>query len=247
MVFAVGCCVYPIDGACEWLYIIPEYWIRQAEEGMESIAFLSDIHGRLGALVDVLADAQERGVDRFVCLGDIGTSDCLEVLESMDASCVFGNWEVSGWRRYAGRYREWVLSWPPVLAEDGWMAAHASPDWPDGVRSIADTVAYREQHRLSWLRLFPSLDRDEEARWRALAAMEAAGVRVAFHGHTHVQEVWRWWPDGRLARVRETEFDLAADGSRYLVGVGSVGNPLDGDGACYAIWEPPGRVRLLRV
>jgi diadenosine tetraphosphatase ApaH/serine/threonine PP2A family protein phosphatase len=106
---------------------------------------------------------------------------------------------------------------------------------------------YRQQHGLHWLSLFPPLDRDTGARWRALATLEAAGARVAFHGHTHVQEAWRWKPGGWLERLRATEFDLLADGSRYLVGVGSVGSPRDGDGACYALWTPSRRVSLMRV
>ena len=43
-----------------------------------------------------------------------------------------------------------------------------------------------------WSALFPRLHLDQEAVWQAFAWMEAAGVSLAFHGHTHVQMVWQW-------------------------------------------------------
>ncbi len=211
------------------------------------IAFLSDVHGHLAALEAVLADARRRGARRFVCLGDVGSSACLGVLAAVGAECVFGNWEVSGWQQVAESLQPWVRSWPPLWMENHGIAAHASPEWPEGVDTVEATAIYRQQHGLHWLSLFPLLDRDTGARWRAWAALEAVKARVAFHGHTHVQEVWRWKPGGLLEHIRTTDLDLLADGSRYLVGVGSVGSPRNGQGACYALWTPPRRVSLVRV
>jgi hypothetical protein len=46
----------------------------------------------------------------------------------------------------------------------------------------------------------------------------------------------------------ELDFAIPADGSRLLVGVGSVGDPHDGSGACYALYdETTCRVILRRV
>jgi len=211
------------------------------------IAFLADVHGHLAALDAVLADARQRGARRFVCLGDVEDDGCLERLAEIGAACVFGNWEVTGWSRCAEPQRSWVRGWPPLLAEGVWMAAHASPDWPAEASTVEAAAAYRQQGGLHWLALFPPLNRDAQARWRALAALEETGARIGFHGHTHVQEAWRWLPDGRLQRLRGGGFDVSPDGSRYLVGVGSVGSPRDGEGACYALWQAPRRVHLIRV
>ena len=210
------------------------------------IAILSDVHGNTAALKAVLADARRRGARRFLCLGDVGGSECLDLLAEVNATCVFGNWEVSGWHRYAARHQAWVRSWPPMWVEERWVAVHASPDWPKEVESVEAAQMYRRRHGVSWLVLFPALDRDIEARWRALAALEAMDAVVAFHGHTHVQMVWRWGPDRRLVRLRDEDIRLV-DGCRYLIGVGSVGEPRDGEGACYALWSPRDRVRLLRI
>ncbi|MCS7220157.1 MAG: metallophosphoesterase family protein [Anaerolineae bacterium] len=211
------------------------------------IAFLSDIHGHLAALEAVLADARRRGARRFVCLGDVESNACLDRLAEVGAICVFGNWEVSGWLRCAPHHQSWIRTWPPVWAEDSWVAAHASPDWPPEANTVDATAVYQSQSGLYWLDLFPPMHRDAWARRRALAVLEAMGARVAFHGHTHVQEAWRWKPGGQLERILSSEFQVPADGSRYLVGVGSVGNPRDGRGACYALWDPAGRVILVRL
>ena len=59
---------------------------------------------------------------------------------------------------------------------------------------------------------------------------------VFFHGHTHTQEAWRWIPGGVPQHIVGDELKIEA-GERWLVGVGSVGTPHDGDGACYALYD----------
>ncbi len=134
-----------------------------------------------------------------------------------------------------------------VLGGD-FCAAHASPVWPDGL-TITDVVDYLREHGLHWMALFPSLQRSEESRWAALAELEAAQVPLFFHGHTHVQEAWLWAPDTSLKRLSDSSFTVPADGSRVLVGVGSVGEPQDGAGACYVciLMESERKVTWRRV
>ncbi|GAB4557953.1 MAG: metallophosphoesterase family protein [Anaerolineae bacterium] len=211
------------------------------------IAFFSDIHGNKSALAAAIEDARRRGAQRFVCLGDIGGSECLDLLREVRAECVFGNWEVSGWHRYAVRHHEWVCSWPPVLYDTSWVAAHASPSWPSEVQNVTEAASYRARHHLPWLSLFPALDVDESARWDALAVLETLSVPIGLHGHTHIQAIWHWRPDGRLIARQESEVPISDDGSRYLVGVGSVGDPRDGDGICYALLDDSLVLRLIRL
>jgi putative phosphoesterase len=60
------------------------------------IALISDLHANLIALDAVLKDAEKRGVDRVVCLGDVATlgprpSEILARLKSLGCSCILGN------------------------------------------------------------------------------------------------------------------------------------------------------------
>ena len=205
----------------------------------KSWAILSDVHGRGDRLKRVLADAGAHGASHVLALGDIGGLPALDALDGVGATCVFGNWEASGLRGLPPFYRRWVGRWPAGYRADSFWAAHASPVWPDGL-NIAGVVDYLRERQWHWTALFPSLQRSEEARWDALAALEAADVHVFFHGHTHIQEAWRWIPGGVPQRVDGDGLSGGLsidDGARWLVGVGSVGMPHDGDGACYALYD----------
>lgn len=208
---------------------------------MTLYALLSDVHGRGDRLKRVLADAQAQGATRVLGLGDIASTYALGLLDDAGAECVFGNWEASGLRGLPPSYRSWVARWPAQTRADDFCAAHASPVWPAGL-TIAGVVNYLRERSLHWTALFPSLQHSEEARWAALAELEAADLAIFFHGHTHTQEAWRWRPDEAPQHVAGTQTVLLiAPDERWLIGVGSVGAPHDGDGACYALYDSAAR------
>ncbi len=209
---------------------------------MTLYALLSDVHGRSDRLARALADARAQGAARVVALGDIAGIRAFEMLDAAGAMCVFGNWECSGLRGLPPPFRGWVARWQPQARLDSFWAAHATPVWPAGL-GIADVVDYLRRQQVHWTALFPSLQRSEEARWAAFAELEAADdVPVFFHGHTHIQEAWRWPAGGAPARVDGAHGELSlADDERWLVGVGSVGDPHDGSGACYALYDSAAR------
>lgn len=203
-------------------------------------AIISDVHGRLEKLEAVLADAQERGAEQIVCLGDVGGDDCLARLRQAEALAVLGNYEVSRWRRLQPEHRAWVQEWSPLLARDGFLAAHAAPYWPEGLENVADFGRWLEHTGRSWRALFPYLTEDQEAMWKALTELEETGEAILFHGHTHQQSVWCWEPKGHLRQEQASNFQLKA-GHRYVVGVGSVGLPEDGGRAAYVLYDANAR------
>jgi predicted phosphodiesterase len=207
-------------------------------------AFLSDVHGRGDRLARVLADIEAQRAQRIFALGDIASTSALTTLDRAGAVCTFGNWEASGLRGLAPPYRSWVARWPAVLQYDGVWASHASPVWPAGL-GIGGVVEYLRARGLHWTHLFPSMQHSEASRAAAFAALEAAGTAVFFHGHTHTQEAWRLRPGEAPLRIEaaacpDGELILEA-GDRWLVGVGSVGDPHDGAGACYALFDTKAR------
>ena len=204
-------------------------------------AILSDIHGHREKLEAALADARARGADRIISLGDVGGDECLSLLREAGASAVFGNYEVSGWqarsgaRRLAAHHRAWIYDWPPLWTEDGFLAVHAAPWWPQGLHTVEEFGAWLRETGQSWRTLFPYLDTEERV-WQALAELEAAGKAILFHGHTHQQSIWHWKPGERLRQAPVGELDVVA-GYRYVVGVGSVGLPEDGGWAAYGLFD----------
>lgn len=199
-------------------------------------AILSDVHGRHHKLETVLRDAHRRGAEQVISLGDVGDDDCLSLLRQAGARAVFGNYEVSGWSRLHPEHRSWVQGWPPMLAEDSFLAVHAALGWPAGLQTLEDFGQWLDATGRGWRALFPYLGESEEILWRTLAELESANKAILFHGHTHRQSIWCWGPAGQLRRVKATGVTLDA-GSRYCVGVGSVGLPEDGAWAAYTLYD----------
>lgn len=199
-------------------------------------AILSDIHGRGDRLARVIADARAAGAARFLSLGDVGGTAALDMLTDVGALCVFGNWEASGLRGMPHPYRSIVARWPAHYRADAFWAGHASPVWPDGL-AIAGVVDYLRTHGLHWLTLFPRLQHSEAARETALAALARATAPLFFHGHTHIQGAWRRRPAATWACLTGAECVIEDDSSCYLIDVGSVGDPHDGVGACYVLYD----------
>jgi predicted phosphodiesterase len=199
-------------------------------------AILSDIHGNQLALERALADANLQRADAILCLGDVGSDACLDRLRQAGAVLTFGNWEVSQWGYLREDNQAWVRGLSPMLAGEGFLAVHAAPRWPEGLSTVKDFMDHILQQGVKWRVLFPYLDRDENARWQAVAELEQADRRILFHGHTHVQMAHRAGPRGRMVKLRQREFTL--DGrARYVVGVGSVGRPEDDPAPKYALYD----------
>ena len=188
------------------------------------LGVLADIHGNLPALEAVLADAGQRGVDGYACLGDIvgygpHPAECLERLRSLDCHIVQGNHEAAllglasagrfnDYARIALRMtRKWLgeeeleylRSLEPRLEIGGEiLLCHGSPD-----------------------------DRDEYLIFehQMERVLEKASYWLTFCGHSHLQ----FLHDGEtLHRGPQEGFELS-DERRYLINPGSVGQPRDGD------------------
>ena len=210
-------------------------------------AVLSDIHGNLEALDAVLADAADRA-DALLCLGDVvgyGADPlaCVERVAGRAAATIAGNHEhgvvglldLEWFNPYARAAAEWTrerldddhlryLAALPLTAEvaDATLA-HASPRHPE-----------------EWDYLLSAED--------GFNAFPAFATRLCFVGHTHVPGVWSLGSSGPEYLVGAIELRLE-HGRRYLVNVGSVGQPRDRDPrAAYALWDVErGRLEIRRV
>lgn len=218
-------------------------------------AIFSDLHDNFAALLHVLADAEQQRADQLIFLGDAGRDpQLLSTLQQQGVACTFGNWEVSGLRHLAAPLADWVGAWSATILHGEAIFCHATPDMPATITNTV-TAGQMMANGISWSTLFPRLHRNEHARWVALAALETGNRRVAFHGHTHIQMVWAWQAEQAGQRqlrsfTEPVEFDL--DGgpveapTRYLIGVGSAGQPDDGPKLCYALYDDNARRVVLR-
>jgi diadenosine tetraphosphatase ApaH/serine/threonine PP2A family protein phosphatase len=209
------------------------------------IAILSDIHGNLEALEACCQRAWQQGVERFACLGDlvgygadpVATLDLLfslpgliSVLGNHDESIiVFGKEAVPSpfvrhtreWARQRLRpaHLEYLRSLPYVRAENGVTYVHASARHPHDWEYLRDTQ-------------------------QAEACLRAARTPLVFIGHGHVPTVFCRRADGVTNEigVAESMPFFLAPGNAYVVNVGSVGQPRDGNSAaCFVIYDEKAR------
>ena len=210
-------------------------------------AILSDIHGNLEALEAVLADAAPRA-DGVLCLGDVvgygaDPAACVERIAERAEAVVAGNHEhgviglldlgwFNEWARAAAEWTRaqldddqcaWLGARPLVHVLEDATLVHASPARPE-----------------DWDYLISAEDGYE--------AFPAFATRVCFVGHSHRPGTWSLGSSGPAHEPNATETTFER-GRRYLVNVGSVGQPRDRDPrAAYALWDTDvQRVTIRRV
>jgi diadenosine tetraphosphatase ApaH/serine/threonine PP2A family protein phosphatase len=183
------------------------------------LAIISDIHANLEALERVLEDIDAMQADRLICLGDIvgygaDPSTCLDLLRDRADVCVLGNHDAA---MFSPNVRDFFNPLAQQVAE--WTAS----------RLTEDDIAYLKglPYRVSSdnLLFVHSAPRAPEQWDYVFSGMEARmhgrhfHERICFIGHSHVPGVYPIDPEVRGY----------APGHRYLINVGSVGQPRDGN------------------
>ncbi|HEY2955306.1 MAG TPA: metallophosphoesterase family protein [Candidatus Eisenbacteria bacterium] len=209
-------------------------------------AILSDIHGNLEALEAVLEDLERVKPASVACLGDFvgygaSPNECIERLRPRLAEAVVGNHDLAA----VGR-----------LALNGFHAdAAVAARWTDGALT-PENRAYLESLPLERIWHGARLTHAAPAApasWRyvlsardAKVELAAFGERVCFIGHTHFPCTFE--RDAAELRYSRAEAFPLEPGHRYLVTVGSVGQPRDGDPrAAYLLYDDEaGLVRHVR-
>lgn len=210
------------------------------------IAIFSDVHGNLEALQTVLAKIAEANVDRVICLGDVvgygaDPNDCLQGVREVADFVLAGNhdWAVVGLEdlEYFNPVAREAVEWTArVISEDNAAALRAyKPARREGGCCYAHATPLNPAE---WNYLF---DPDEGSY-----ALAYTDFEMCFVGHSHHAFVCS--ASRKIALLREGTVQLTAD-DRYLVNVGSVGQPRDGDArAAFAVWDREnGNLELHRV
>lgn len=183
------------------------------------IAIISDIHSNLQALQRTFQAIEEESVDRIYCLGDIvgygaNPNECIDLIRRRAAVAVRGNHDHAVIDR--------------TIAEGFSRAGKAASEWTHQVLSD-ENRKYLESLPLmagtESCTLVHSAPSDPEA-WIYVLSLDVAEVqfsafttRLCFIGHTHVPVVCG-------EDLKTFEF---ADRQRFLINVGSVGQPRDGN------------------
>lgn len=212
------------------------------------VAVLSDVHGNLEALRSVLADADNAGASRLLCLGDMvgygpEPDACVRTLRQRGVRSTLGNHEL------------------------GLVEAQARGFFnPQARKALDRTRALISDETLMYFRTLPRSFEDSGALFvhgcppalvtKYLYELDDDGLREAFRlyaerlcfvGHTHELEhillipgVAEGGEHARIERKPLPKGDIVLDpAARHIINVGSVGQPRDGDNrAKYVLWRP---------
>jgi diadenosine tetraphosphatase ApaH/serine/threonine PP2A family protein phosphatase len=207
---------------------------------------MSDVHGNLESLECALALLQPD--DALACLGDMvgygpNPNECIRMLRDRARHAVLGNHDLAALENYGTEFFN--------------DAARAAIEW---TQTVLDQESRAWLNTLSYELRFPNflmvhgapvnyfeyiLDKRSAAR-----AFERTDAPLVFIGHTHIAEYWVLEADGTIGHKhmqRGGELILES-GRRYIVDVGSVGQPRDlNPEAALVFYEPEeSRVQWVR-
>jgi len=203
-------------------------------------AIFSDVHGNLEALEAVLAHAARERAGFHLCLGDVigygaNPNECVDRVRTLAPGlCLRGNHDAA-----AVDARERVFFHEVALQGIHFSARQLTPENADYLRALP--YEYRDHERMMAVHASPYHPEaweyvlDVTGAERAFEAM--APARFAFIGHSHSPVVFI--DDGRVQRfpARET-LVLEPAALRYVLNVGSVGQPRDGNpDASYVVYD----------
>jgi len=201
------------------------------------LALISDIHGNLEALTSVLKDINRQQVDKIYCLGDvIGYGS--EPAACLDLVCKTCDVKLMGNHEYVLLGLESPDNYTPVAkASSAWTRVQLTDR---DLSRIADFDLDRSIDRLYLVHASPA----QPETWPYILSPEEAAEAfehleewLCFHGHSHIPLIYSEVPNG-LPRERVGHSFLPDEDNRYLVNIGSVGQPRDNDPrACYVTFD----------
>lgn len=212
---------------------------------------LSDIHANIDALESVLAAAPAATWDRVIVLGDLvgygaepnAVIDRIRALEPLavirgnhdKAAC--GLEDGSSFNNIARLAARWTFEALSTENREYLRELPAGPMPIDAGTEICHGAPFDEDYYI--------FDPEDARR-----GLDAATRALCLFGHTHLPVVFRRDPsifDGFLPDAVGDTSLLLAPGVHYLINVGSVGQPRDGDPrAAFGIYDSEGSSLLLR-
>lgn len=179
------------------------------------LALISDLHGNVLALEAVLAELNDAGIERIVCLGDVASGpqprETIERLRELDCPVVLGNWDT------------WLLEGVPELPGEAGPKLRDQGNW--------SAAQLREPERNFLRSLEPRVE----------VSLDGASI-VCVHGspRSSMEEIRHSTPDAELDEMLSEERSLVLTAghthiqlirrhdSTLIVNPGSVGLPFDG-------------------
>lgn len=202
----------------------------------------SDIHSNLEALDSVIEAYKKEAINKYLCVGDVigyaaNPRECIEKVRAMATVTVAGNHDLAAMGLFSLDYfnpmaKESILWTKNNLNEDSeyflqslqliyknedLTLVHGTLDNPQEFKYLLDTYAARETFRL--------LENN-----------------ICFVGHTHVAGIFVMDQSNNIHYREDSVLNIEPE-NKYIINVGSVGQPRDEDPrAAYCIYDTQDKV-----
>ncbi|MFH0738880.1 MAG: metallophosphoesterase family protein [Candidatus Omnitrophota bacterium] len=197
----------------------------------------SDIHSNLEALEAVIAAYKKESIGSYLCLGDVvgyaaNPNECVKKVKLLAQVSVAGNHDWAALNLFSAEYfnsaaaqaifwtkskidessRSFLKSLKLVYKNEDLVLTHGTLDEPQDFNYLTDGFMAEESFKL----------------------MEG---EICFVGHTHVAGIFMHDKD-RCTHYSGADYSQIKKGNKYIVNVGSVGQPRDGNPkAAYCIYD----------
>lgn len=200
-------------------------------------AIFSDVHSNLEALRAVIEALKAESPDRYLCIGDIvgyaaNPRECIEEVKAVASLSVAGNHDwatidltsaenfnpaarqaISWTRRYLDAdNRQFLESLQLIYKNDDLTLVHGTLDNPQDFNYMLD-------------------------EYNAARTFNLLETGICFIGHTHIPAVFMKDKSGEISYSEDAVININENNS-YIINVGSVGQPRDGNpDACFCIYD----------
>jgi len=201
------------------------------------IAVISDVHANLEALQAVIRDIESANIERVFFLGDAvgygaNPNKCIKLLTDLCEICLLGNHD------YVSMGLESPANFNSIAKESiVWTQEKLKRKSIERMSDFEMTATF-----LDYFMVHATPDNPED--WNYLLTPEEARhnfehftQNFCLVGHSHMPQVFCHHPGGEISLEKPEDFQAKPD-CRYIINVGSVGQPRDGNkDAAYMILE----------
>lgn len=199
-------------------------------------AIFSDMHGNLEAYQAVLYALKGKDISRYFCVGDIvgygaDPEACIEITKSINPVIVCGNHD---WATVDLTPLEYfnIYAKKAVL----WTASVLDGKDKDYLKSLKLTYVDKDITLVHGTLMRPEAFEYIFDRYTAYRMIKLMTTDIGFIGHSHIPGIFSL-KDDYIDYTSNPKIEISKD-KRYLVNVGSTGQPRDGDWrASFCIWD----------
>jgi predicted phosphodiesterase len=198
------------------------------------IAIISDIHANLAALEEALTAIHELQPDKIVCLGDIigygpRPNECVDLIRQNCQVCLMGNHDhaVLGLTDtyHFNQYAREAINWTRrtlTIQNKAFLESLTFSHHENEILYVHSTPSHPEE----WHYIL--------SEYEAKQYMEKIKQKVCFVGHSHIPVIF----SSEQGILTSDEIQLNTASGKYIINVGSIGQPRDGDPRlCFVFYD----------